>query len=89
MNYMLVTTCASHDVRKEAFQPEAWQALQEYMERYAKEFKKPSTNDAYHGFQGAWTFFHFGLPRAKSLNPDDVEKSMRRPPRGIRTRARI
>jgi len=77
MNYMLVTTCASHDVRKEAFKPEAWEALQEFVDRYTKDFKKPPTNDAYHGFQGAWTFFHFGLPRAKSLNPDDVEKSMR------------
>ena len=77
MNYMLVTTCASHDVRKEAFKPEAWAALQEFVEGYTKEFKKPPTNDAYHGFQGAWTFFHFGLPRAKSLNPEDIEKSMR------------
>ena len=77
MNYMLVTTCASHDVRKEAFKPGAWEALQEFADRYAQEFKKPPTNDAYHGFQGAWTFFHFGLPQAKSLNPDDVEKSMR------------
>lgn len=77
MNYMLVTTCASHDVRKEAFKSEAWTALQEFVERYNSEFKKPPTNDAYHGFQGAWTFFHFGLPRAKSLSPDDVEKSMR------------
>ncbi len=77
MNYMLVTTCASHDVRKEAFKADAWAALQEFVERYNSEFKKPPTNDAYHGFQGAWTFFHFGLPRAKSLDPDDVEKSMR------------
>jgi branched-chain amino acid transport system substrate-binding protein len=77
MNYMLVTTCASHDVRKEAFKPEAWAALQEFVEGYTKEFKKPPTNDAYHGFQGAWTFFHFGLPQAKSLTPDDIEKSMR------------
>ncbi len=77
MNYMLVTTCASHDVRKEAFKPEAWAALQEFVEGYTKEFKKPPTNDAYHGFQGAWTFFHFGLPLAKSLNPEDIEKSMR------------
>jgi branched-chain amino acid transport system substrate-binding protein len=77
MNYMLVTTCASHDVRKEAFKPEAWAALQEFVEGYTKEFKKPPTNDAYHGFQGAWTFFHFGLPQAKSLNPEDIEKSMR------------
>jgi len=77
MNYIFVTTCASHDVKEEAFDPSAWKALKDFEGRYKKEFGQDPTNDALHGFQGSWTFFHFGLPRAKSLSPDDVEKSMR------------
>jgi len=77
MNYMFVTACATHDVKKEAFKPEAWAAFQEFLAKYKKEFGQDASNDALHGFQGAWTFFHFGLPKAKSLDPEDVEKALR------------
>jgi len=77
MNYVLVTSSASLDVKKEAFKPEAWAALQEFIEQYKKEHKQDPPQDAYHGFNGAWLFFHFVLPRSKSLDPDDVEKTLR------------
>lgn len=77
MNYMLTTAWCSWDVKKEHFKPEAWTALQEFDETYRKEYNEEVSQDAFHGFVGAWMFFHFVLTRTKSFDPDDVEKTMR------------
>ncbi|MBI4776008.1 MAG: ABC transporter substrate-binding protein [Deltaproteobacteria bacterium] len=77
MNYLLCSSGASLDPRKEAFQAEGWDALQEFEQRYTKEFGQDPPQDAHHGFNGAWFFFHSVLPKAKSLNPDDVEAFLR------------
>jgi branched-chain amino acid transport system substrate-binding protein len=77
MNYVLVSSSGSMDVREEAYRPEAWTALITFEDRYRKEFNQDPPQDAYHGFNGAWLFFHFALPRSKSLDPDDVEKTLR------------
>ncbi len=78
MNYMVVLSVASLDVRQDAFQPEGWAALQEFRKRFRKEFKVEANQDVYDGFHSAWFFFHYVLPRSKSLEPDDVEQCLRK-----------
>ena len=58
--------------------PEGWAALQEFVQIYKKKFKQDPPQDAHHGFNGAWFFFHYVLPRSKSLDPKDVEQCMRK-----------
>ncbi|MCB2188268.1 MAG: ABC transporter substrate-binding protein [Deltaproteobacteria bacterium] len=77
MNYILVTSSASLNVKEEAFQKEGWEALKEFEKRYQEKFNEPATQDAYQGFDGAWVFFHYALPQAKSLEPQDVADCLR------------
>ncbi len=78
INYVLVTSTASLDVRKDNFKPDAWEALQEFQKRYEKAYGKMPAQDAFHGFNGAWLFFHYALPNSTSLDSDDVAKSLRK-----------
>jgi len=77
MNYMLCSSGGSLSVRKDALSPEGWQALKEFESLYTQKFKQDPPQDAHHGFNGAWFFFHYALPRSKSLDPKDVEQCMR------------
>lgn len=78
MNYMLCSSGGSLKVNKKSFSPEGWADLQEFEKIYKKQFKQDPPQDAHHGFNGAWFFFHYVLPRSKSLDPKDVEQCLRK-----------
>ena len=77
INYMLCSSGGALKVNKDAYSKEGWEALEEFKKIYQQKYNQTPPQDAHHGFNGAWFFFHYALPQSKSLEPDDVEQCLR------------